>query len=183
MVKLETWQKIRWLQEYHARKKWERTHPGKLYKTQTIGGQQISRYTCTFCGERYYYIVGGHDRDAPQYHMNKKKKWLTICHVCWHLKEFFKDHQNTKSLEGASGCRFCSITLLLKQAARKRSKALEQKDSAPEENRLGTTVSRPTNWQPTGIRSGNAVSKGRERGGDVPNTRSTRRHGRKVSRH
>jgi hypothetical protein len=182
MVRLEQWQKIQWLKEYKARQKWLEKNPGKLYKTLTLGGPSISRYTCTFCGERYYYITNGHDKDAPQYHKNKKGRWLILCHACWHLKGFYVEHQGRNAFEGPSGCRFCHITSVIKQAARKRRKAVAEKESAPESGGLGTTVASSTNWQPTGLRSGNAVSSGRKRGGDVQDSRPARRTGRKVSR-
>src|SRR5215467_1633020 len=118
MVRLEVWQKKRWLQEHRKRLRHEERYPNKTYRMLDPFYTSISRYTCDLCGDRFYYYSSRLDKDAPQYHSHKKRS-LTICHACWHLKGFYLKHQEERSLQGLSGCRFCNLQLAAKRARKR----------------------------------------------------------------
>lgn len=179
MVLLEKWQRVQWIRQHKRRLKWQDSHPGKFFKTMVLGGPTISRYTCSFCDERYYYDMSCVDRDAPQYHKHKGK-WFIVCHVCWHLKNIYLKHQKENSAEGLSGCRFCHLQLAAKRA-RKRSKKSAQENRAPKQDRFGPTESGPTHWEPTGVRGGTGMPEVRQRSADQQGERSSRRGTGKVS--
>lgn len=166
MVLLEMWQKKQWLLLHKRRLKWQEKHPGKFLPTKDPLEYQISRYTCALCGERRYYRTNGLDKDIPQYHQ-VGKRWLVLCHACWHLKGIYKKHQNARSLEGISGCRFCHLQLEAKRA-RKRSQAHKKQENSidqvgPRKAEFGTT-----DWEPARIRSSNGVPAGRVSRRNVP---------------
>lgn len=176
MVQLQIQQKMRWLRLHKRRQKWQVKHPGKFLSTHDPIETEISRYICALCGERKYYYTNRTDKDIPQYH-KVGKRWLTLCHACWHLKGIYKKHQDAHSPEGLSGCRFCGLQLaakLAKQRSQNGRRAADKVDAAGS----GQVESSTIDWQPTGVRGGNGLSEGRERSRNVQRKRPTGRRAR-----
>lgn len=120
MVQLQIQQKMRWLRLHKRRQKWQVKHPGKFLSTHDPIETEISRYICALCGERKYYYTNRTDKDIPQYH-KVGKRWLTLCHACWHLRGIYKKHVDPSSSEGIEGCRYCHLRAAAKRNARKLS--------------------------------------------------------------
>lgn len=176
MVALEVWQKRYWLKLHKEREKWKAKNPGKFYPTRDPTLTQISNYTCALCEERKWYKTSGSDKDIPQYH-KVGKRWIVLCHACWHLKGIYKKHQDAHSPEGLSGCRFCGLQLaakLAKQRSQNGRRAADKVDAAGP----GQVESSTIDWQPTGVRGGNGLSEGRERSRNVQRKRPTGRRAR-----
>jgi len=169
MVKLEMWQKRHWLLLHKARLKWEAKNPGKSHPTLDPFETQISRYTCSLCGERKYYRTNGSDKDAPQHH-SVGKRFIILCHACWHLKGIYKKHQNAKSFEGLSGCRVCELQLATKRYGKRSQRPPEQEDSLDTE-RHGQTEPRATDRKPKGVYRSVGLSAGRNGRGNVSGKR------------
>ena len=152
------WQKRHWLLLHKARLKWEAKNPGKSHPTLDPFETQISRYTCSLCGERKYYRTNGSDKDLPQYHRIGKRT-LILCHSCWHLKGIYKKHANPKSLEGNEGCRYCH----LKAASRLYSRKFAQRQEVrrDNENVFGETF---MTTQPSQLSSRNGTARARKTG-------------------
>lgn len=138
---LDIWQKTYWL----------RLHKGKSQAID-LGMSGISRFTCHLCGERRYYdCTGRFDKDVPQYHQ-VGKRWLTLCHACWHLKGIYKKHQKAASPEGLSGCRVCHLQLAAKRNNRNRDKGhRKEEDTSNSAGRREVEVS-TSDWKPTRVR-------------------------------
>jgi hypothetical protein len=173
MVQLDIYVKRRWLKLYKARRKWVQENPGKFLQTRDPIETQISRFVCMLCDEQKWYYVNQVDKDMPQYH-KVGKRWLILCHACWHLKGIYKKHQNAKSIEGLSGCRFCQIQLAIKRN-RQRSKALPQQEHPTFTTRPRLVEPSPEDWEPKGVHRSVGLSTRRVRRGNVAGKRSARR--------
>jgi hypothetical protein len=169
MVALDIWAKKHWLRLHKRRLKWQDANPGKFYRSPDPFETEVSRYTCALCGERRYYRTNGSDKDVPQYHQ-VGKRFLTLCHACWHLKGIYKKHQKEKSLEGLSGCRVCQLQLALKRA-RKRSVPVPVEDDIPEFARPRQAKSDAVDGQPTRVYRSVGLSSGRNGRGNVARKR------------
>ena len=171
MVALDIWAKKHWLRLHKRRLKWQDANPGKFYRSPDPFETEVSRYTCALCGERRYYRTNGSDKDVPQYHQ-VGKRFLTLCHSCWHLKGIHRKHANSRSLEGIEGCRYCHIKAAIKKNARKLSSL--QTDSHNGQVIRGFDEKRPL------VASESTLQKSRERdreGTTSIRTRTVRRKG------
>lgn len=161
MVALNIYQKRRWLKLRKARLKWKEENPGKFYPTKDSMEIEISRFVCDLCSEQRWYNVCQIDKDMPQLH-KVGKKWLVLCHACWHLKGIYKKHQEAKSFEGLSGCRICEIQLATKRN-RDSYRALPEQTNHTFTTRQRPPEPSPEDWEPKGVRRSVGLSTRRKR--------------------
>ena len=179
MVQLGIWQKKRWLKLRKERLAWQAKNPGKFRPTLDPFEIEISNYDCALCGERKWYRTNGSDKDIPQYHQIGKR-WIRLCHACWHLKGIYKKHQKASSLEGLSGCRVCHLQLAAKRNRKRNTRSEPGQDRANGTGQ-GQTGTSAANLQPTRVRNGTNLPEVRQRGTDEQRERPARRVRRKVS--
>jgi hypothetical protein len=161
MVKLQEWQRRIWLRARQRRLRWQEKHPTRPYNAKDHIELRYSRYDCSLCGERFYYENNVFDKDALQYH-KQKKVWLTICHACWHLKGIYKKHQEARTSFGLSGCRICELQLAHKRNRKRNLRRTEEEDTSYAA-RPGLVESGAADWEPTRVRRSPNLSSGRVR--------------------
>jgi hypothetical protein len=161
MVQLGIGVRRRWLKDL----KWRQRHPGKRKPTLDPILAEISRYFCMLCGEKKWHYITRQDKDAPQY-TKVGKRWIVVCHACWHLKGLYARHQNAHSAEGLPGCRICRLQLAGRRS-RKRSQTLPSQENPFVNSRPREVEPSAADWQPTRVRRSVGLSSRRKRRANV----------------